>query len=368
MPKNDGSKDFVKKPILDISKKTVIGGSGVLKDFSDSIIPFFPRVDVESREYFHLLEVDACRICALWSIREWPQIANCKLILRVFELESSHDNRSDAIYSFDVKVNGLRNNWYIHLWNEASSYVCDLGFVDENGFNVLKSSNSVNPLSGTKGELLQFLDTATGEINNFSDADIASNENINNFQLNDLGIENRDRKIDQLSEILKSVGGVEPEGCLFDLKTGEYVVTLKEGIGEGRAEVKSSAKINSTSSGHFYQESQPSSRFSLIIKGDSSPGSVLSVLGENVVVGEAGFFSIRYPLSDEQVKTDAFALFQKHDWISLISDYITASNRAVGNVTVSLSAKGLQEGSSVSILGREHPLPASGKYSLKIAL
>lgn len=66
------------------------------------------------------------------------------LILRIHDVTDLDFNGSNAWRSFDIKITGGANNWYINVGQGNRAYVADLGYLAKNGhFYLIARSNCV---------------------------------------------------------------------------------------------------------------------------------------------------------------------------------------------------------------------------------
>ncbi len=68
--------------------------------------------------------------------------ARARAILRFYEVTHIIFDGTNAHGSFDVDIDLLANNWYVHLWSPGKSYFVELGFKGEDGqFYAIARSN-----------------------------------------------------------------------------------------------------------------------------------------------------------------------------------------------------------------------------------
>lgn len=100
-----------------------------------------------------LMEVNPWRLHAYWNIVETDMdvareslsddSATLPLILRFTDLTSQH-GKSIPTQHFDIEVHGLRNNWYVDLWQDGRRYSAQLGLrTPDDGFLPLACSNEI---------------------------------------------------------------------------------------------------------------------------------------------------------------------------------------------------------------------------------
>ena len=73
-----------------------------------------------------------------------PPDAPVKTVLRVYDITGREFNGRNANSFFDIELNGMANNWYIHVGQPNASYCVDIGLISSQGkFYTLARSNSV---------------------------------------------------------------------------------------------------------------------------------------------------------------------------------------------------------------------------------
>ena len=119
-----------------------------LAAISQEVAAFFGQPFVETD--LCLLVVDPHNIHAYWHVRG-DDLARARtaggqdapLVLRLYDITFIDFSRSRPHGFFDVQVNGLHSNWYIHLWEPAKSYIADLGLRRHDGTLVALARSNV---------------------------------------------------------------------------------------------------------------------------------------------------------------------------------------------------------------------------------
>ncbi len=109
-----------------------------LRSLNDALEKHFPR-PVEDTELV-LMDVSPHRLHAYWHITPWElksarsrlKDENAKLILRFHDL-TEPPRKQETAPSFDIEITGATGSQYVELWEDAKSYVAELGLLMENG-------------------------------------------------------------------------------------------------------------------------------------------------------------------------------------------------------------------------------------------
>lgn len=96
------------------------------------------------------MPVDPVNLYAYWNLEssepETPLNENNKpLSLRIYSLPELSESPSNLKLSFDVAVQGLRNQKKVHLPVSASAYTASIGIINpDNSFNILATSEAIH--------------------------------------------------------------------------------------------------------------------------------------------------------------------------------------------------------------------------------
>lgn len=111
-----------------------------------------------------LMEVHPWRLHAYWNIAEADMAAALRslpanteeraLVLRFTDLSPQRGGITPD-YSFDIEVQGLRNNWYVDLWQDGRRYSAQLGLRTTDGdiISLARSNEAALPRAAPSSEL-----------------------------------------------------------------------------------------------------------------------------------------------------------------------------------------------------------------------
>jgi hypothetical protein len=114
-----------------------------------------------------LMEVHPWRLHAYWNIAEADMAAarasqpadaeEPSLVVRFTDLSTTERGDITPDYSFDIEIQGLRNDWYVDLWQDGRRYSAQLGLRTTNGDIIsLARSNEVALPRATPSSALDF--------------------------------------------------------------------------------------------------------------------------------------------------------------------------------------------------------------------
>lgn len=115
---------------------------------SAEVAAFFPQPF--ERTELVLLVIDPRNVHAYWHVRndDMARAAaaagqGAPMVLRVYDITYIDFARSRPHSYFDLQVHWLQNTWYIGLWEDAKSYIADLGLRRRDGSLVALARSNV---------------------------------------------------------------------------------------------------------------------------------------------------------------------------------------------------------------------------------
>jgi hypothetical protein len=119
-----------------------------LATISAEVAAFFPQ-PFERTEVV-LLVIEPRNVHAYWHVRndDMSRAAaaagpDAPMVLRIYDITYIDFSRARPHSFFDLEVHGLQNNWYVHLWADAKSYIADLGLRRRDGTLVALARSNV---------------------------------------------------------------------------------------------------------------------------------------------------------------------------------------------------------------------------------
>jgi hypothetical protein len=115
---------------------------------SAEVAAFFPQPF--ERTELVLLVIDPRNVHAYWHVRndDMARAAaaagqDAPLVLRMYDITYIDFGRARPHGYFDLQVHWLQNSWYIGLWEDAKSYIADLGLRRRDGSLVALARSNV---------------------------------------------------------------------------------------------------------------------------------------------------------------------------------------------------------------------------------
>lgn len=346
-----------KKPAAHKKKQTALKprlSPAELRTISREISAEFPQAVDDASSRLVLLDVDPKRLHAYWNIplRHYTKALNksgiAKKTLRFYLLPADTAPLSRALYSFDVEVQGLRNQQYIDLQQDNALYAAECGITAPDGrFVSLVRSNVVRtpPAGQSPDRSFKTIDTFAVKnpplsVRITSPQETTSAQGIMRKQLT---VSAASRSGNRLQQQASRSAGIAPE--LHSLALPKQDVLLDEAFidalikqrlqtdtarlfsseaqqpHEKQFEAAASGTLPSesisSSSLYSFEGEHPSFTAELVIEGRIRPGVQLALHGSKVPVSMDGRFQVRQLLpKDAGLLKNLAAMAQEEEQLS----------------------------------------------------